>query len=289
MEDVVVLDQVSKSYAGFQLDRLSFTIKKGFLHGFIGRNGAGKTTTIKLMMNLAKPDSGSIRIFGLDNRMREREIKQRIGFVYAENHFYEELTVEQMKRMVAPFYKHWNEQAFQRYLKMFNLPLKKKIKQLSKGMKMKFSIALAFSHDADLIIMDEPTSGLDPVVRHEILELMSEIIQEGEKTVFFSTHITSDLEQIADYITFIHDGRIYFSLTKDEIMERYRIVKGGSELLDSDTRKLFIGLRETPYGFEGLVTDPEQAYQVFQDQAIYEPASLETIMIYCGKDDTPTR
>lgn len=285
MEDVVVLDQVSKSYGGFKLDRISFTIKKGFIHGFISRNGAGKTTTIKLMMNLIRRDEGSIRIFGLDNREYEREIKQRIGFVHADNHYYEDLTVEQMKRVIASFYQQWDEKAYNRYLKMFELPANKKIKHLSKGMRMKYSIALALSHNADLIIMDEPTSGLDPVVRREILELMSEVIQEEEKTVFFSTHITSDLEQIADYITFIHDGRIQFSLPKDEIKEKYTIVKGGIDLLDQDTRKLFLGLRETPYGFEGLTADPQKAYELFQDQGIYETPSLEDIMVYTIKFD----
>ncbi|ADL07173.1 ABC transporter ATP-binding protein [Thermosediminibacter oceani] len=286
MEDVVVLDGVTKIYPGFQLDSLSFTIKKGFIHGFIGRNGAGKTTTIKLMMNLVKRDAGTIQIFGLDNRMHEKEIKQRIGFVYAENHFYEELTVEQMKRVVASFYRKWDEQTFQRYLKLLDVPLKKKIKHLSKGMKVKFSIALALSHNADLIVMDEPTSGLDPVVRREILELMSELIQDGEKTVFFSTHITSDLEQIADYITFIHEGRIYFSLTKEEIADLYGIVKGGPDLLNRENRKLFIGLRETPYGFEGLTKEMKKAREIFGDRAIYEAPSLDEIMVYTVKGNT---
>ena len=289
MEDVIVLDQVSKSYKDFRLDRISFTVKRGFIHGFIGRNGAGKTSTIKLMMNLIKRDAGSIRIFGLDNREHEKEIKQRIGFVYADNHFYEDLTLESMKRVIASFYQSWDERAYNRYLNMFDLPANKKIKHLSKGMKMKYSIALALSHNADLIIMDEPTSGLDPVARREILELMSEIIQEEEKTVFFSTHITSDLEQVADYITFIHNGKIQFSLPKDEILEKYSLVKGGTDLLDDDTRKPFIGLRETPFGFEGLTDKPKQVYELFRDQAIYEKPSLEDIMVYTIKFDKNTR
>jgi ABC-2 type transport system ATP-binding protein len=150
-------------------------------------------------------------------------------------------------------------------------------------MKMKYSIALALSHHAELIIMDEPTSGLDPVVRREILELMSEIIQDENKTVLFSTHITSDLEQVADYITFIHDGHIQFSLTKDEIMEKYTLVKGRTDLLDPDTRKPFIGLRETPVGFEGLSDNPKLVFELFGNQAIYERPSLEDIMVYTIK------
>jgi ABC-type multidrug transport system, ATPase component len=283
MEDVVVLDQVSKFYKDFKLDRISFSVKKGFIHGLIGRNGAGKTSTIKLLMNLIKPDEGSIRIFGLDNREHGKEIRQRIGFVYADNHYYEDLTLEKMKRVIASFYHNWDEQAYRRYLGMFDLPADKKIKHLSKGMKMKYSIALALSHHAELIIMDEPTSGLDPVVRREILELMSEIIQDENKTVLFSTHITSDLEQVADYITFIHDGHIQFSLTKDEVMEKYTLVKGRTDLLDPDTRKPFIGLRETPVGFEGLSDNPKLVFELFGNQAIYERPSLEDIMVYTIK------
>lgn len=285
MEEVVVLDQVSKAFPGFRLGPLSFTLQKGYIHGFIGANGAGKTTTIKLMMNLIRPDAGQIRLFGLDHRAHEKEIKERIGFVYADNHFYDDLTVDQIKRVIASIYRRWDERAFQGYLKRFSLPPRKKIKHLSRGMKMKLSIALALSHHAELIIMDEPTSGLDPVVRHEILELMAELIQDGEKTIFFSTHITSDLESIADYITFIHDGRLCFSLTKEEIPERYRVVKGGRELLDTDKRKLFLGLRETPYGFEGLTDDPEGARSAFRDKVLYEAPSLEEIMVYTIKGD----
>jgi ABC-2 type transport system ATP-binding protein len=289
MEDVVVLDQVSKSYKDFKLDRISFTVKRGYIHGFIGRNGAGKTSTIKMMMNLIKQDEGSIRIFGLDHRKHEKTIKQRIGFVYADNHFYEELTLESMKRVIASFYNNWDERAYRRYLDMFGLPANKKIKHLSKGMKVKYSIALALSHHAELIIMDEPTSGLDPVIRREILELMSEVIQEEDKTVFFSTHITSDLEQVADYITFIHNGKIQFSLPKDEVLEKYTLVKGGTDLLDPDTRKPFVGLRETPFGFAGLSDNPKQVYELFRDQVIYERPSLEDIMVYTIKFNQNSR
>lgn len=283
VEDVVILDHVSKAYKDFKLDRVSFTIKKGYIHGFIGRNGAGKTTTIKLMMNLIEPDEGSIELFGLRYREHEKEIKQRIGFVYADSCFYEDLTLDSMARVVASCYRSWDEQAYRRYLKMFDLPSKKKIKHLSKGMKMKYAIALALSHGADLIVMDEPTSGLDPVVRREILDLMTEVIQDEEKTIFFSTHITSDLEHVADYITFIHDGRIQFSLPKDEVFEKYTLVKGGTKLLDPDARKLFVGIREHAYGFEGLTDRAQQVQELFQDQAIYEKPTLEEIMVYTIK------
>lgn len=285
MEDAVKLTNVSKSFNGFSVDDLTFSIKKGFITGFIGPNGAGKTTTIKLIMNLLKRDAGSIDVFGLDNIKHNKEIKEGIGFVYADNHFYDHLSVEAMKRVIASFYKQWDEDTFQRYVKDFNLPRNRQIKKLSRGMKMKFAIAVALSHNADLIIMDEPTSGLDPVIRSEILDILAEIIQDEEKTIFFSTHITSDLEQIADFITFIDDGKIVFSETKDDILDQYRIVKGANELLDADTRKVFTGLRETRVGFEGLTRDSAQVRALFGDQVIFERPSLEDIMVYTARSD----
>lgn len=283
MEDTVKLTNVSKSFNGFSIDNLSFSLKKGFITGFIGPNGAGKTTTIKLIMNLLKRDSGSIEVFGLDNATHGKQIRERIGFVYADNHFYDHLSVEAMKRVIASFYKQWDEDAFQRYVKEFNLPRNRAIKKLSRGMKMKFAIAVALSHNADLIIMDEPTSGLDPVFRSEILDILTEVIQDEEKTIFFSTHITSDLEQIADFVTYIYDGRIVFSEEKDTILEQYRIVKGAKELLDADTRQVFTGFRETGVGFEGLTRDIAQAQALFEDHVIFERPSLEEIMVYTAR------
>lgn len=283
MEDAVKLTNVSKSFNGFRVDNLSFSLKKGFITGFIGPNGAGKTTTIKLIMNLIKRDSGSIDVFGLDNVKHEKEIKERIGFVYADNHFYDHLTVEQMKRVIAPFYKRWDEEVFNRYIANFDLPRNRTIKKLSRGMKMKFAIAVALSHHADLIIMDEPTSGLDPVFRSEILDILIEIMQDENKTIFFSTHITSDLEQIADFVTYIYDGRIVFSEEKDSIIEQYRIVKGAKEWLDRDTRQMFLGLRETSVGFEGLTQHVTQVQQLFGDDALFETPTLEEIMVYTAR------
>ena len=178
--------------------------------GFVGPNGAGKSTTIKMIMNLIRKDSGDIKIFGKDNKKAEKEIKQNIGFVYDENHYYEDLTCEQMKRIIAPLYKSGMKSSINRICidcKFRSI----KIKELSKGMKMKFAIAIALSHHAEFIIMDEPTAGLDPVVRSELLYMLQEIVMEDEVSVLFSTHITTDLERIADYITFINDGEIIFT------------------------------------------------------------------------------
>lgn len=274
------IKNLSKKFKTFEIKNVSFELKPGFIMGFIGPNGAGKSTTIKLIMNLLKKDSGEIKLFGKDHIDYEREVKNRIGFVYDENYFYEDLTIKQMKNIIAPFYSEWDEDIFNKYLIDFDLDTKKKIKALSKGMKMKFSLALALSHNADLIIMDEPTSGLDPIFRREILDILYDIIQDEKKSIFFSTHITTDLEKIADYITFINDGEIVFSKSKDEILESYCMVKGGNDLLDDDIRKEFIGLRETGVGFEGLAKNPKKLKQLFGNEAIIERPTLEDIMVY---------
>lgn len=280
MENTIKLNNVSKQYKEFSLNNISFPVKKGFVTGFIGPNGAGKTSTIKMIMNLIHTDSGSIELFGLDHKVNELAVKERIGFVYAENHFYDHLTIEKMKKVIAPFYKDWDDALFYQMASKFDLPLKRKTKQLSTGMKMKFSLAVALAHHAELIIMDEPTSGLDPVFRSEILDLFADIMQDDKKTIFFSTHITSDLEKIADYITFIYDGRIIFHETKDDIRERYAIVKGDHQLLDADTRKHLIGIRETDFGFEALTVDRSEIENVFGKEVLIEQANLEQIMVY---------
>ena len=274
------IKNLSKKFKTFELDNVSFKLEPGYIMGFIGPNGAGKSTTIKLIMNLLKKDFGEIKVFNKDHIEFEKEIKNRIGFVYDEPYFYEDLTIKQMKNIIAPFYKEWDEKLFNRYIKDFDLDLNQKIKKLSKGMKMKFSLAIALSHNADLIIMDEPTSGLDPVFRREILDILYNVIQDEKKSIFFSTHITTDLEKIADYITFINKGKVVFSKSKDEILESYRIIKGGNNLLDMDTRKKFIGLRETKVGFEGLVENPQKLKRLFGNDVIIERPTLEDIMVY---------
>lgn len=274
------VENLTKEFKRFKLKDVSFNLEPGYIMGFIGPNGSGKTTTIKLIMNLLKRDSGRVKIFGKDNIKYEREVKDRIGFVYDESHFYEDLSIKQMKNIVAPFYTQWNEEVFQKYIKDYSLDEKMKIKKLSKGMKMKFSLSLALSHNADLIIMDEPTSGLDPVFRREMLDILYDIIQDENKSIFFSTHITTDLEKIADYITFINDGEIVFSETKDKVLESYGIVKGGNELLNSENRKDFLGIRETNVGFEALTQDMDKIKNLFKEKVILEKPSLEDIMFY---------
>lgn len=280
MAPILEIKNLKKDFNDFSLKNISFTLEKGFIMGFIGPNGAGKSTTIKLIMNLLKKDDGDIKVFGLDNVKNENEIKNRIGFVYDENHFYEELTISEMKRIIAPLYKNWSDECFNRYLKEFTLSPRKKIKELSKGMKMKFSLAIALSHQAELIIMDEPTSGLDPLIRNELLDIFSYLIQDENKGIFFSTHITSDLDKIADYVTLINDGEILFSTTKDEILDCYGLVKGKKEFLNEDTRKKFVGIRENQFGFEGLVKNRNSINKFINNDIIIEKPTLEDVMLY---------
>lgn len=283
MDYILEVNNLRKNFENFILKDISFKLEPGYIMGFIGPNGAGKSTTIKLIMNLLKKDKGEIKIFGLDHIKYEKEIKDKIGFVYDENYYYEELTINQMKDIVASFYTKWDDNTFYQYLKDFDLNPKVKIKTLSKGMKTKFSLAIALSHDADLIIMDEPTSGLDPVFRREILDILYDLIQDENKSVFFSTHITTDLEKIADYVTFINKGEIVFSKPKYEVLESYAIVKGGLDILNKEIKDKFIGVRETSVGFEGLTDKVENIERLFKDEVLIEKATLEDIMFYTVK------
>ena len=283
MEHVIELHQVNKSLKGFDLKDLSISVKKGFVTGFIGANGAGKSTTIKLMMNLLKPDSGDIKIFGMDYKKHEQEIKQRIGFVYDSNVFYEHLNLSEMKKIIKPSYRNWDDAVFRYYVEKFELPLQKKLNTFSKGMMMKASLTFALSHHADLIIMDEPTSGLDPIFRRELLDILHDLMQSSEKTILFSTHITTDLDRIADYITFIHQGQHIFSKEFYKIEEEYVLVKGDSNLLDPDTEQEFIGIRKSNYGFEALSANKTYVESLFGDLAVLERPTLEEIMLFTMK------
>lgn len=213
-----------------------------------------------------------------------RSSKISVLFTY-ENHYYEELTPEEIRSIVAPFYSRWDDEAYYGFLRSFELPQKKKLKKFSKGMKTKFSLAVALSHGAELVIMDEPTSGLDPVFRREILDILLELIQDERKSVLFSTHITSDLDRVADYITFINRGEIVFSAQRDEILENYGLVRGSKELLDESTRPQFVGIRETSLGFEALTRDIQKIRSLLKERAVVEKATLEEIMLYTVKGE----
>lgn len=280
MNNILKVENLTKKYNGFSLKNVNFQLDKGYIMGFVGPNGAGKSTTIKLIMNLIKKSSGEIKIFGLDNINNEKDIKQKIGFVYDESYCYEDLSLNAMKNIIARFYKEWNDHIFYKYLSDFNLPKNKKIKELSKGMKIKYSLAIALSHNAQLILMDEPTSGLDPVFRSELLEILQAVIEDGNKSILFSTHITTDLEKIADYITFINDGKIVFSDTKDSILEKYKLVKGDNTLINYDTKKEFIGVNKNTFGFSALTDNTDKIKKIFGKNVLIERAGLEDIIVY---------
>jgi ABC-2 type transport system ATP-binding protein len=285
MNNAIEITNLKKDYGDFSLDGVSFSMPQGTIMGLIGPNGAGKTTIIKILLNLVRRDGGEIRVFGLDNLKDETAVKSRIGFVHDTPCFYERLALKTIKATVAPFYRDWDEDTFRRLLREFDLPPNKILARLSRGMKMKFSLALALSHRADLILLDEPTSGLDPVFRRELLGRLSAVIQDEKRSVLFSTHITSDLERTADFITFLHEGRVVFSAAKDEILERWAVVKGGLELLTEDNRRFFRGVRERAFGFEGLTADAAEARRRFGPAAVVDKASLEDIMYYITRGD----
>jgi len=280
MSNILEISNLTKDYGDFRLDNVSFSLPTGYIMGLIGPNGAGKTTIIKIIMNLVRKQGGEIKIFGQDHRKYEVDVKKRIGFVYDTPNYYEHLNLKQLKNVFSPFYENWDDAIFNDLVGRFELPLNKSIKKFSKGMSMKASIAIALSHNADFIIMDEPTSGLDPVVRREFLDFLRELMQDENKSILFSSHVTTDIEQAADYITYVNKGKIVFSKTKDDVFEQYAMVKGGNDLLDNETRKSFVAVRSGEYGFEGLSSNVTSSRKLFGEKAIYERASLEDIMFY---------
>ncbi|MDW3190891.1 MAG: ABC transporter ATP-binding protein [Cytophagales bacterium] len=280
MTNTLEISNLSKYYKGFSLNKISFNLPSGYIMGLIGPNGAGKTTIIKAIMNLVMKQEGEIKVFGMDHQQDEVAIKKRIGFVYDTPNFYAHLNLKRLKNVIAPFYENWDDQVFYDLVDRFGLPLNQALKKFSRGMTMKASIAIALSHHADFIIMDEPTSGLDPVVRRELLDLLRELIQDENKSILFSSHVTTDIEQAADYITYVNNGQVVFSKTKDEVYEQYALVKGGNDLLDRDTRKTMVAVRSSDYGFEGLTADLKRARDVFGEQAVYDKATLEDIMFF---------
>lgn len=226
METILEVKNVSKNYKNFKLDDFSFNVELGRIVGFIGRNGAGKTTTLKGIMNLLHFDSGEVLFMGKDMKTYEKEAKQEIGFALSELNYYPNKTIKQINDVVSKFYPGYSEARFEKLVELFNLNVKKKLQELSSGMKVKFSLALALSHDAKLLILDEPTSGLDPISRDEILDIFKSLVKSGERSIIFSTHITSDLDKCADDIVYIKEGVKAFEGTKGSFIDSYRIVHG---------------------------------------------------------------
>lgn len=280
MNHALEINGLRKVYRDFVLKDVTFSVPEGYIMGLIGPNGAGKTTIIKLIMNLIRKDGGEIRVFGMDHQKQEAEVKSRIGFVYDVPSFYSDARLSVIEHSIRPFYPRWDHDLFLSLAGEFELPLKKKFKKLSQGMKTRFALALALCHDADLVLMDEPTTGLDPVFRRDLLEKLSGILQDSQKSILFSTHVTSDLEKTADYITFLQNGSIVFSSSRHEILEGWGIVKGGQELLQADGWVSVKGMRSGEFGVEILTSDVKGVKSRLPSSAVIERATLEEIMVF---------
>jgi len=281
----VSVSGLAKVYDKFTIDDISFDIPKGCITGIIGPNGAGKSTTINLLLGLIQPDRGSMSIFGTPVCDSNSAMRQYIGTVLDEGNFYDFLTLKQMTRLISSFYSNWDQSVYDQLSAKLNLDQNKKISDLSKGMRMKYSISLALSHHAEILIMDEPTSGLDPIVREELLDILQEYMVDESKSVIFSTHITSDLDKIADYIILINDGKILLYEEKDALLNRHCIVKGSTDLLDTDTEKLFININRNAYGFEALSSNRQEILTHFSDSVVIEKPDLEKVMLHYVRSD----
>ena len=278
--EILRVENLVKRYETFTLKDVSFALDHGYIMGFIGRNGAGKTTTLKSMLNLVHADSGQVTVMGEDFFTHELSSKQKIGFMFGGIDYYPKTKLKNISRVVKRFYREWNDQQFENYLLRFELDPEKRADQLSDGMRVKFSLALALSHNAQLLILDEPTSGLDPVSRDDLLELFQELIEDGQRSILFSTHITSDLEKCADFITYIKDGEIVASTDKDGFLDAYRLVRGTSEQLTSDLSARMVGSKSHAFGFTGLIHTSDLAALSAVRELEVAPADLESIMIY---------
>lgn len=281
MNNILEVTGLNKNYKSFSLKNVSFTIPKGYIMGFVGPNGAGKTTTIKAILNMINYDAGDITALGFDNKKDSSQINDQIGVVMDLPFYVNDWSIKDVESAVSPFYSGWNHDKYLSMLKEFSIEDKKKVKELSRGMKVKLMLAVALSHDARLLILDEPTSGLDPVARDELMDILRDFISDENNGVLFSTHITSDLEKIADYITFIKDGTIVYSGLKDTLMESYALVKGGAADLTGEQKKLIIGLREHSSGFEGMAR--AENLRKLPKSVLAEPITLEEIIVYMNK------
>ncbi len=283
MENLLEVKKLNKSYDSFSLNDVSFSLPKGYIMGFVGQNGAGKTTTIRTILNMAKKDSGEISLFGMDSVADSHRVKQKIGVVFDDIFFAEHLTVKEIESQLRVFYDEWDSRTFYGYIDRFKLPLKKKCGSFSRGMKMKLMVSAAMSHNAQLLILDEPTSGLDPVARDELLDILSDYIADENRGILFSTHITQDLERIADYITVLIGGSVWFSGTKDELLEKYVVIKGNEKDISDELISKAIGFHNYKNGFEGLL--PAEFKNELSDKIVCEKASIDEILIYIAKEN----
>lgn len=284
MENILEIKNLCKKYKDFELKNINIELPKGMIMGLIGENGAGKTTTIRAILNLLNNTSGEIKIFGLDNREYEKQIKEDIGVVLDDSFFSDNMNPKDINKIMRNIYKNWDESVYIKYLDNFKLPSNQNIKEYSSGMKMKLKLTVALSHKAKLLILDEPTSGLDPIARNEILDVFQDFIQDENNSILVSSHITSDLEHIADYITFISDGNIIFCKSKDELLDNYGIVKCSEEQFKEIDQKDYINYKKSKYEYELLIEDRMEFKRKYNIQIIDKP-SIENIMLIYIKGD----
>lgn len=274
----IEINNLNKSFENFSLKNINLKLPEGYILGYVGQNGAGKTTTIKLIMDQLKRDSGEITVFGKSYEEDEITFKNTIGYVVDECYFPGEFKVKDVSDTMNSFYTSFDNQKFNTYIDKWELPKTKKVKEFSKGMKMKLMFASVLSRKTKLLVLDEPTSGLDPVFRSEVLELLQEYIEDGKKSVIFSTHIMSDLEKIADYLYFIDKGKIVFNDTIDNILESYLLIKGGLEDLTVSLKTKLIGYKKSSIGFEGLIHSKDSHY--VGKGLLVENPSVDNIVVF---------
>ena len=291
MENAISVKNLTKQYDGFLLDHLTFDIPKGTIVGFIGENGARKSTTMKALLGLMPIEDGEVTLLGHQVKQGEKEAsyKEQIGVVFDECNFPEYLKIKYISKIMKNIYQTWDDKKFLEYLKRFALPENKRVKELSKGMKMKLSIAVALSHDSRLLILDEATSGLDPVVRNELLDLFREFIEDEEHTIFISSHITSDIEKIADYVMLIHKGSLVMMENKDELLYQYAIVKCSKKQAELLPEEMIAGKRESEFGVSVLVNNREEvenghfmreAKEMEASPVVIEKVNMEELFLY---------
>lgn len=286
MNNILEISNLSKKISNkFEIKNLSFELKKGYVTGLIGSNGAGKTSLIKLIMGLYKKDNGSIKIFDMELEDNETMIKQGIGYVADTPHYIEKMSLEKNAKLIKPFYPDWDEDLFNKYIKFFELDSQKYFSELSKGMKIKFALTMALSHNPDLLILDEPTAGIDPIFRREILDLLYDFVSDSEKSVLISTHITSDLDKIADYLIFMDEGEIVMNGIKDDILSSYSIVKGSKEQLSDSIKQNSLSYKLDLDSFESLVKMDDIDFSNTDNLSFNKP-TIEDIMFFYKKSKT---
>lgn len=283
--NAIELSHVTKHFPGFTLQDLSLTVPSGTICGLVGENGAGKSTTIRLLMGALRPDSGRCTVLGADSAAPEfLSLKEDIGVVLDEAYFPESLNALQVGGVMAKTYRRWDGKQYQNYLTRFGLPEKKPFKDFSRGMKMKLAIAVALSHSPRLLVLDEATAGLDPIVRDEVLDLLLDFVQDERHGVLVSSHITSDLEKVADYITFLHQGKLVFTLEKDLLVDQYGVLHCGAAVFDTLDPADILAWRREAYQYKVLVRDRYQAEKKYP-QALVSPAAIEDTMLFYVKGE----